>query len=172
YPVAGATGLSGLRSTAKRKTTKKRPLWRCPRCGWQFVTRNLWHSCVRVPLDQHFKGKDPIVRKTFNALVAALRKNGPLTVVTSKTRIAFLVRMRFGSVIPQKKVLRGGFALMRPGVRHPLLTPAPRFGRIYGYRFRLTHPKQIDRAFRRLLAQAYQVGQQKHLEQGHKRKRI
>ncbi|MFQ5778559.1 MAG: DUF5655 domain-containing protein [Terriglobia bacterium] len=161
-----ASGLSGLRSTAKRKTTKKRPLWRCPRCGWQFVTRNLWHSCVRIPLAKHFQGKDAIVRKTFDALVAALRKNGPLTVVTSKTRITLMVRMRFMSVTPQKDTLRGGFGLMRPGVRHLRLRPGSRYGRIYGYRFRLTHPKQIDRRFRRLLAEAYRVGQQKHLRRG------
>jgi hypothetical protein len=25
-------------------------LWKCPRCGHRFVTRNLWHSRVRVRL--------------------------------------------------------------------------------------------------------------------------
>lgn len=142
----------------------ERPLWRCPRCGWRFVTRNMWHSCVRVPLAEHFKGKDPLVRKPFNALVAAVRHNGPVTVVTSKTRIALMVRMRFASLTPQKHALRGGMGLLRPTVRHPLVRPGERYGRIYAYLFRLTHPKQIDRRFRRLLAEAYAIGQQKHLE--------
>ncbi len=36
---------------------KKKPLWTCPRCGHQFVTPNMWHSCSRHALDDHFKGK-------------------------------------------------------------------------------------------------------------------
>jgi hypothetical protein len=32
----------------------KRPLWKCPECGHSFVTRNLSHSCVRVPMSAHF----------------------------------------------------------------------------------------------------------------------
>lgn len=143
-------------------THESRPLWRCPKCGNYFVHRNHAHSCVRVPLERHFQGKDPVVRKTFDALVAALRRHGPLRVVSSKTRITLMVRMRFAGVTPQKHALPGGFALLRP-TRHPLLRPAFRYGRTFGYHFRLTHPKQLDPRFRRLLAEAYRVGRQEHL---------
>jgi hypothetical protein len=169
-PPAGRTsalaplpGPARAGAPARRAAGSPGPLWRCPRCGWRFVSRNLAHSCARVPLKKHFEGKDPQVRRTFDALVAALRRNGPLTVVTSKTRITFMVRMRFAGVTPRKRSLPGGMGLMRPGVRHPLLTPGPVYGRIFGYRFRLTHPGQIDRGFRRLLAEAYRVGKQEHL---------
>jgi hypothetical protein len=157
-PHPAAPAVKARRSTA----APQRPLWTCPKCGWQFVTRNLWHSCASVPLADHFKGKDPIVRKAFNALLAALRKNGPLTVVTSKTRIALMTRIRFLALTPQKKTLAGGFALMHP-VRHPLLRPGLRYGDLYGYSFRLSDPAQIDDRFRKLLAEAYAIGQQKHL---------
>ncbi|HXE74939.1 MAG TPA: DUF5655 domain-containing protein [Candidatus Xenobia bacterium] len=140
-----------------------RPLWRCPKCGNYFVSRNLAHSCVRVPLAKHFAGCDPSVRQTFDALLAALRRAGPIRVVSSKTRITFMVRMRFGSVTPQKRALPGGFFLTRPA-RHPLLKPGLTYGGLHGYRFRLTHPQQIDASLRALLAEAYQVGAQKHLE--------
>ena len=33
-----------------------RPLWRCGKCGHRFVTKNLWHSCGRYRLADHFKG--------------------------------------------------------------------------------------------------------------------
>jgi len=145
-----------------RARAQQRPLWTCPKCGWQFVTRNLWHSCTRVPLDKHFRGKDPVVRKIFDKLVAALRKNGPLTIVTSKTRITLMTRIRFLALTPQKKKLSGGLALTHR-VRHPLLRPGLRYGTLYGYSFRLADPKQIDTAFRKLLAEAYAIGQQKHL---------
>lgn len=164
-PAAGRlrTSHRARRGVGVAAKERKKPLWRCPKCGWEFATRNLWHSCVRVPLNEHFKGKDPLVRKTFDALVAAVRKNGPATVVTSKTRITLMVRMRFLSVTPQKHALTGGFGLMH-AARHTRLRPGLRYGGIFGHRFRLTHPKQIDPAFRRLLAEAYAVGEQKHLE--------
>ena len=142
-----------------------RPLWRCPKCGNYFVTRNLAHSCVRVPLAKHFRGSDPKVRQTFDALVAALRRNGPVRVVSSKTRITFMVRMRFASANPMKSALRCGFALLRPG-RHPAIRRAYRFPgtKLYAHELCLTHPSQIDASLRRLLSEAYLVGQQKHLE--------
>jgi hypothetical protein len=157
-PAAPATGRRG----GFVDTT--RPLWRCPKCGNYFVSRNLPHSCVRVPLEAHFKGKDPVVRKTFDALLAALRRNGPVRVVSSKTRITFMVRMRFAGANPMKNALRCGFALLRPA-RHPAIRRAYRFPgtQLYAHELRLTHPDQIDAPLRALLAESYQVGAQKHL---------
>jgi hypothetical protein len=148
------------------------PLWRCPKCGNYFVSRNLAHSCVSVPLDAHFRGKDPLVRKTFDALVRALRsvasaqnkRAAPIRIVSSKTRITFMLRMRFAGVTPQKNALPGHLLLLRPGLRHPLLRPGMSFGRTHSYGFRLTHPRQIDAGFRRLLAEACRVGRQEHLQ--------
>jgi hypothetical protein len=84
--------------------------------------------------------------------------------VSSKTRITFMVRMRFAGVTPQKNALPGHLLLLRPGLRHPRLRPGMSFGRTRSYRFRLTHPRQLDAGFRRLLAEAYKVGNQEHLE--------
>jgi hypothetical protein len=146
-----------------KKLANVRALWQCPKCGNRFVARNLWHSCVRVPLAAHFKGKGPIVRRTFAALLRALQRNGPVAVVSSKTRITFMVRMRFAGVTPRKNSLPGHL-LVPARVRAARLRRGARYGRLQLHPFCLTHPKQIDRAFRRLLAEAYAVGQQKHLE--------
>lgn len=148
---------------------KKRPFWRCPKCGNRFVTRNPWHSCVRVPLAQHFKGKAPLVRKTFNALVAALRRNGPVTIVSSKTRITFMVRMRFAGVTPRKNSLPGHL-LVPAQVGPARQRRGETFDRLYVHGFCLTHPKQIDGAFRLLLAEAYAVGEQRHFERPAKKR--
>ena len=48
-------------------TARKRPLWTCPRCGHRFVTRNMYHSCVRVRITDHFRGKDPLVRQLYQS---------------------------------------------------------------------------------------------------------
>jgi hypothetical protein len=73
------------------------PLWRCPVCGQSFVSRNMPHSCQVVPLDAHFDGK-PELRAVFDALVAAARENGPVTINATKSRVALQVRMRFAGI--------------------------------------------------------------------------
>jgi hypothetical protein len=57
-----------------------RKLWKCPRCGHRFVTRNLWHSCGRHRVDEHFEGKDPVVRRIYRAFVKRVRACGPVTI--------------------------------------------------------------------------------------------
>jgi hypothetical protein len=164
-----ASRAPGMKEGRSATVDTHRPLWRCPKCGNYFVSPNMPHSCVRVPLAAHFRGKDPMVRKTFNALLAALRASGPVRVVSSKTRITFMVRMRFAGANPMKNALRCGFALLRPA-RHPAIRRAYRFPgtKLYAHELRLTHPDQIDAPLRALLAEAYQVGAQKHLERGAK----
>src|SRR5207249_794719 len=58
-------------------TRKKKPLWTCPKCRHKFVTRNMWHSCGRFRVTDHFKGKDPITRKLFRAFKTLVRTFGP-----------------------------------------------------------------------------------------------
>ena len=41
-------------SGAESARRAQRSLWTCPNCGKQYVTRNMWHSCVVVPLESHF----------------------------------------------------------------------------------------------------------------------
>ena len=71
------------------------PLWTCPRCGHQFVTANLWHSCGQFELNDHFKDKNPELRAVFDRLVELISANGPVTVYAQKTRIVCMVRVRF-----------------------------------------------------------------------------
>jgi hypothetical protein len=42
-----------------------KPLWTCPDCGRQFITPNKYHSCGRYDLEDHFTGKDLIVRQLY-----------------------------------------------------------------------------------------------------------
>ena len=63
------------------------------------MTRNLWHSCIRLRLADHFRGKDPIVRQLFNRFRALVR-GGPVTVYAQKTWIVSQVRVRFAGAVP------------------------------------------------------------------------
>jgi hypothetical protein len=140
------------------------PLWRCPLCGRTFAACNQTHTCAPLgDLDRHFAASEPTVRETFDRIVTALNGVGPFTVLPEKTRIAFHVRMSFAAVMPRKRRLNGHLVLDRR-------VESPRFARIETYSprnivhvFRLASPDDVDVEFAAWLADAYRVGEQRHL---------
>lgn len=134
-----------------------RPLWRCPKCGHRFVTRNLWHSCGRFPLARHFAGKSAVLRATFRRWVAIARACGPVTVYAQKTRIVIQSRVRFAGAVVRAQWLDAGLWLRRR-VKHPRLHRIEDFGRLgYGVHFRLTNPSDIDARIVQFMREAYEA---------------
>jgi hypothetical protein len=139
-------------------------LWRCPRCGRTFANRNQTHTCAALTdLDRHFVGKEPNVRASFDRIVEAISTIGPVEVLAEKTRIALHVRMSFAAFTPRKRWLDGHLIL----ARH---VTSPRFRRVEVYSprnvlhgFRIASPDEVDHEFEAWLAEAYAVGEQRHL---------
>jgi uncharacterized protein DUF5655 len=148
--------------------TVARPLWDCPRCGRIFANRNQTHTCASLgDLDRHFVGASPDVRETFDRVRAVVEAMGPVTVLSEKTRIALHVRMSFAAFMPRKRWLDGHLVLARR-------IDSPRFRRIEEYSprnvlhaFRITSTADVDPEFKGWLAEAYAVGEQRHLK-GHR----
>ncbi len=140
------------------------PLWRCPKCHRVFANRNQSHSCGPLDLAHHFHGKPPEIRRLFDAVVARVKALGPVRVLPEKTRIAFQARMSFAQVTPRRRWLDGHVVLARR-FEHPrfrsIQTISPRN---HVHVFRLTTVADIDEDFGRWLAEAYDVGQQRHLK--------
>ena len=133
----------------------KAPLWRCPKCGHRFVTKNLSHSCGRYSLARHFTGKAPALRAAFRRLVAVARSCGPVTVYAQKTRIVIQARVRFVNAVVRGGWLDAGFWLRRK-VNHPRVQRIEDYGRLgYGVHFRLQRPADIDARIVRLMREAY-----------------
>lgn len=138
-----------------------RPLWTCPRCRHRYVTRNMWHSCRRDAIADHFRGKDPAVRALYRRFAALVRRCGPVTVYAQKSRIVFQTRARFAGVAPRKRWLDAAVWLKRR-------LESPRFYRIesitprdHVHRFRIERPADCDRWLGGLLREAYAVGSQR-----------
>jgi len=138
-------------------------MWACPACGREFANRNQSHSCSRASLAEHFQDREPQVVATFERLLDAAQANGPVTVVPEKTRIAFQVRMSFAAFSLRRRWIDGHVVLARR-------RESPRFRRIdyispgnQVHVFRLTDPSQVDVEVKSWLAEAYAVGQQRHL---------
>jgi hypothetical protein len=135
----------------------------CEACAREFANRNQSHACGRHDLEHHFAGKPREIRALFDAVVAAIRDIGPVEVLPEKSRIAFHVRMSFAQVTPRRAWLDGHVVLARR-------RESPRFRSIQTFSprnhlhvFRLEKPEDIDAEFREWLAEAYAVGEQRHL---------
>lgn len=121
----------------------------------------MWHSCSNHSLDEHFRNKDPSVRRTFNRFVAAARKNGPLIVYAQKTRIVLMVRMRFAGGRTARRWFDAHMVLPRRCEHrclHKYEFIPPRY---HVHCFRLTQPADVDAKLAKLLREAYAIGCQK-----------
>jgi hypothetical protein len=92
-------------------------------------------------------------------------------VVSSKTRLGVMARVRFAGVTPRRGHLRGGVWLKRPVrsrrfVRVELIPPDN-----YIHYFELREPADLDAEIRRYLREAYRVGMQEHLRNPGARRR-
>jgi hypothetical protein len=140
------------------------PLWTCEKCGRTFANRNQSHACGRHRLEAHFEGRPPEVRTLFDAFLAALQENGPVTVLPQKTRIAFHVRMSFAQVTPRRGGLDGHLVLARR-VEDPRFLEVRTFSpRNHLHRFRIAKAEEIDARMRAWMREAYAVGEQRHLD--------
>ena len=103
--------------------------------------------------------------RLFDEVVAAVRKIGPVRIVPEKTRIAFQMRMSFAQVTPKLKWL-GGHVVLARRFEHPRFRQVQTISpRNHVHTFRLTSLDDIDAEFRSWLAEAYSVGEQRHLDQ-------
>jgi len=154
---------------AKTKANSKtrvqlRPLWTCPKCGQRFVSRNMWHSCVRMTVQDHLRGKPKEVVGLYRRFARMVRDLGPgVRAVPVKTGIGFMVRVRFAGATVQMRGLRAGFWLKRR-------VDSARFTKVdfippnnYIYSFYVRSPEDLDGEVRAWLLEAYRVGVQEHL---------
>ena len=141
-----------------------RPLWTCRRCGRSFANRNQSHACAATgDLDRHLQGKDPQVVAIFRRLLELAEGNGPVTVLAEKTRIAFQVRISFAAFTLRRAWVDGHVVLARR-------LASPRFRKVetfsprnHLHQFRLERLDEVDEEVAGWLAEAYRVGEQRHL---------
>jgi len=141
-------------------TGNPRPLWTCPDCGRQFVSRNRYHSCGRYTLDDHFAGKEPVVRQLYDQLLRTLHRFGPVTAYPLKSRIVFQAETQFAAAVPRKRWLEVYLWLYRRA-EHPLIHRVEmHVFRDYGHIFRLARLEDLDEELKALLGEAYALGNQ------------
>ncbi len=142
----------------------RKSLWRCPKCGERFVTRNMWHSCGKHSLKALFAHSEPHVFRLFQKFAAMVRACGPVHMIPQKSRVVFQVRVRFAGAQPRKSHLLIGFALRRKR-NHPRFLDVISYTKTFhGAHVRIDSEKDLNAQVQRWLREAYTVGQQKHLD--------
>lgn len=141
------------------------PLWTCPKCGAKFVSANMWHSCGRYRLADLFATSQPQVFALFQKFRRMVKACGPSTMIPQKTRVVFMVRMRFAGATVRKTNLRVGLILERLLPADPRLEKTETFSpRCHAHYFRIDRAAQLDSTFQRWVREAYDSGTQKHFE--------
>ncbi len=105
-------------------------------------------------------GKSANVRAIFDKLRRIAERNGPITVLPEKTRIAFQVRMSFAAFVIRRNSVDGHVVLARRLHNkrfRRIETFSPR-NHLHAFRF-----ESVDAEVSAWLVEAYQVGQQRHL---------
>ena len=138
-------------------------MWRCVDCRRQFANKNQSHACGRYTLASHFAGKPKAVRVIFDKLVAVSKKNGPVTILPEKTRIAFQVRMSFAAFIIRQHWIDGHVILARRLENSRFRRIETFSPRNHLHAFRFESVDEVDDEVAGWLAEAYLVGEQRHL---------
>jgi hypothetical protein len=138
-------------------------MWTCPQCGRAFAATNQTHTCAPLrDLAYHLDGKPPEIAAIVERVIAAAERCGPVTVLPEKTRIALATRMSFAALMPRRRWVDGHVVLARR-LEDPRFTRIETFSpRNHLHAFRLTSPDDVDAQFGAWLAEAYDVGLQRH----------
>jgi hypothetical protein len=111
----------------KRSEAQAAPMWICPRCGRRFTKTNQAHSCRVRSIEDHFRGKDPRLRRLFDALKVELERTGPLRIDAVESTIHLASDYHFGGFAVRRDYLRVGF-LSDHAIRDTRITRAERIG--------------------------------------------
>lgn len=143
---------------------KLKPLWRCPKCGARFVTKNIWHACGKYTLKNLFKGCDPIGLKLFRKFARMVRACGPVRMIPQKSQVVFMVRVRFVGAYPRKSHLLCGFALPKRVENSKFVKIESYAKHFHGHLMEIRSEKELDAQVQRWLRVAYRVGRQEFLK--------
>ncbi|MBL0340711.1 MAG: hypothetical protein IPP71_07215 [Bacteroidetes bacterium] len=89
-------------------------LWKCPKCGRQFMRKNQSHSCRMYPLEQHFLSKEG-GKILYQKLCEKIKdKVGPFKIESLECCIQFVSTFTFTAVKIFKDKIQLDFSLNHP----------------------------------------------------------
>jgi hypothetical protein len=134
-------------------------VWTCPDCDASFVTKSLSHSCVRRTPEDFFADKPAAGVRLARELILEIEKLGPVILHAVKTRVAFMVEVRFGAIYRVGAASIRGHLWLREEHASDRFEKIEKLGaRDWLYHFEISAAKPIDPELRRFLKLAYANG--------------
>ena len=109
-------------------------------------------------MEDHFRGRELIVRELYDYLLETLKQFGPVKTFPVKTRIVFQAEVQFAAAMPRKRWLDGYLWLRRQAVHPRIRKIEMGIFRDYGHIFRLSRPDDLDEGLIDLIHEAYILG--------------
>ena len=132
-------------------------MWTCPNCGRIFQKANQPHSCIRVPLETHFKNKDK-AQVLFNHLVEKINaKIGPCQVISIPCCIHIYGNYDFLAALPKKDRLEIRFAFNRTIEKQRIKQYVAMSARVFKICLDLAEVEEIDEECIGWLSEAYHL---------------
>ncbi len=138
-------------------------LWACPSCGKRFVTRNMSHSCGPHTVDQFMEGKGPQAWAFWNRLQEVVAACGPYSIVANKTRLEFMVRVRFAGMDAVSERGMSFSFWLKERIDSPRFRKVVLYGRTdWVHHLRINSLDDLDDEVQGWLCRSYQVGCQRY----------
>ena len=156
--------VAGINLSTKKQNVISKELWTCPKCGAQYFQKNLWHSCQKYTVEEFLEGKSERSIQLYNYFLNEYKKIGPIILHPLKSRIAFMVKVRFSGVNKLgKDFIEGAFWLKEKFVSDKFykIEYIPKDNFIH--RFRIYSESDIDKEFLKYMKMAYFIGERKHI---------
>lgn len=138
-------------------------LWACPVCGKRFVTRNMSHSCGPHTVAQFMEGKGHMAWAYWERLQEVVGACGPYSIVANKTRLEFMVRVRFAGMDAVSERGMSFSFWLKERIDSPRFRKVVLYGRTdWVHHVRISSLDDLDDEVQGWLCRSYQVGCQLH----------
>ncbi|MGZ5021207.1 MAG: DUF5655 domain-containing protein [Chthoniobacterales bacterium] len=124
----------------------------------------MWHSCGKISLENLFARSEAQVAQFFQEFALMVRACGPVHMIPQKTRVVFQARMRFAGAMSRKSHLICHFILPRRIESDRFYKIETFTPRCHAHYLRVIESSDLDVEVSRWLKEAYEVGQQLHLQ--------
>jgi hypothetical protein len=120
--------------------------------------RNLSHACGPYSVRAFLAEKGPRGRALFRAFVALVRACGRFDYAPAKTRVAFMVRIRFASVNALSERAMRFHLLLERRLDSPRVVRVEKIGRWYVHHLAAVEPRDLDEEVGAWVREAYRAG--------------
>ncbi|MBI9068486.1 MAG: hypothetical protein JEZ09_14415 [Salinivirgaceae bacterium] len=131
-------------------------MWICPNCKRKFKIKNQSHSCVLIPIENHFINVDDHVKKCFLELKKTIDTWHFVNEVSTPSAILYSIRSNFLALKPKKKWVDIEFVLSEEIDEFPIHKVVQASKAMFAHFIRIEAVKEVDSQLINWLNMAYE----------------